>query len=117
MTYPKISSIREMLKMAVSENGDKCAFKYRRKGKKVKEVTFSEFYDDTMALGAGLSKLGIKSCHIACAAKNSYRWIVTYISTLQSSGVFVPVDKELPENDLVNVINLSDSKVVFMILM
>ncbi len=113
MTYPKISSIREMLKMAVSENGDKCAFKYRRKGKKVKEVTFSEFYDDTMALGAGLSKLGIKSCHIACAAKNSYRWIVTYISTLQSSGVFVPVDKELPENDLVNVINLSDSKVVF----
>ncbi len=113
MAYSKIDSIRQMMYMAAAEDGDKCAFRYRMKGKKIAEVTFSEFYDDTRYLVAGLCELGLGYGHIACAAKNSYRWIVSYMARLQSAGVFVPVDKELPEKDLVNVLTVSDSVAVF----
>lgn len=113
MNYPKISSIRHMLDMAVSEDGNKCAFRYRIKKDNIAEITFSEFAEETRILGAGLCELGLSSSHIACAANNSYRWIVSYISRLQSEGVFVPVDKELPENDLIDILKKSDSKAVF----
>ena len=113
MAYSKISSIREMMYLAASEDGAKVAFKFRAKGKKITEVTFSEFYNETRYLGAGLCALGLSTGHIACAAKNSYRWIVSYMSRLQSAGVFVPVDKDLPENDLINVLKVSNSRAVF----
>lgn len=113
MPYRKIDSIRQMMLFAVTESGDKCAFKYRTKGKKIAEVTFREFYDECRFLGAGLCELGLETGHIACAAKNSYRWITAYMSRLQSAGVFVPVDKDLPEKDLINVLSVSDSIAVF----
>ncbi len=113
MAYSKIDSIRQMVQMAAAEDGDKIAFKYRKKRKEIAEVTFREFYDDTRYLVSGLCELGLSDGHIACAAKNSYRWIVSYMARLQSKGVFVPVDKELPENDLVNVLRVSDSIAVF----
>ncbi len=113
MAYSKIDSIRQMVYLAATEDADKCAFKYRIKGKRIAEVTFREFYDDTRCLVAGLCALGLGEGHIACAAKNSYRWIVSYMARLQSKGVFVPVDKELPERDLVNVLTVSDSIAVF----
>ena len=113
MNYPEISSIREMVQMAANEDGGKIAFRYRIKKDDIAEITFSEFYNETLFLGAGLRELGLGDCHIACAAGNSYRWIVSYISRLQSRGVFVPVDKDLPPRDLVNVINVSSSKAVF----
>lgn len=113
MKYPKISSIKNMLDMAVDESGSKCAFKYRIKRDNIAEITFSQFVEETRYLGAGLCELGLSDAHIACAAANSYRWIVSYISRLQSEGVFVPIDKELPENDLINLLKTSDSKAVF----
>ena len=113
MSYSKIDSIRQMMYMAATEDGNKVAFKFRAKGKKITEVTFSEFYDDTRYLGAGLCALGLEEGHIACAAKNSYRWIVSYMSRLMSKGVFVPMDKDLPEKDLINVLKVSNSCAVF----
>lgn len=113
MNYPEISSIREMMHLAAAEDGSKCAFRYRIKKDNIAEITFSEFYDDTLFLGAGLIELGLSEGHIACAANNSYRWIVSYMSRLQSRGVFVPVDKDLPPKDLVNVIKVSASEAVF----
>lgn len=113
MSYKKIDSIRHMMQLALEEDRDRCAFKYRSKGKKITEVSFGEFYDETQYLGAGLCSLGLEEGHIACVGRNSYRWIVAYISRLQSKGVFVPIDKDLPENDLINLLKVSDSTGVF----
>ena len=113
MAYSKVDSIRQMMQMAATQDGDKCAFKYRLKGKRIAEVTFSEFYDDTRYLVAGLCELGLGDGHIACAAKNSYRWIVSYMARLQSAGVFVPVDKELPPEEIINVLTHSDTHILF----
>lgn len=108
------STIKEMLDMAVAEAGDKIAFRYRGTGdtKDIIDVTYSQFCSDTVALGTSLTKLGVSGMHIACIGENSYKWLVTFLTVLKSSGVFCPVDKELPPQDIVNVINNSDSEVL-----
>lgn len=106
------TSIKHLMQIAVDEAGDKIAYKFRT-SEGIKEITFKEFKDTTTWLGTGLASLGQASGHIACVAENSYNWIVTYLTALQSEGVFCPIDKELPIEDLVTVINHGDDDVIF----
>lgn len=108
-----VSSIKNLLELAVKEAGDKPAFKYKDKDKNVITVTYREFEEDTRYLGTALASFGVVSSHIAVIGKNSYKWILVYLTALKSSGVFVPVDKELPVGDIINVLDNSDSEVLF----
>ena len=108
----KFDTINEMLELAVKEDGDKIAFKYKVKDD-VKEVTYKEFQNDTIYLGTALHSLGIKDTHVAVIGDNSYNWITVYLTILKSHNVLVPVDKELPTKDIITVLSHSDSEVLF----
>ncbi len=108
----KFSTIKEMMELAVKEAGDKIAFKYRENDSIV-DVTYKEFQDDTFSLGTALLENGFEKTHIAVIGDNSYDYITVYLTVLKSSGVIVPVDKELLIEDIVNVVNDSDSTVLF----
>lgn len=112
--YPvkKFGSIFEMLKMAEDDAGDKVAYKFRD-GKEIKSVTYRDFRHTTLALGTALYDMGLSGEHIAMLGENRYDWIVVYLTVLQSSGVFVPLDKELPCESMCTVIDSSDSSVLF----
>lgn len=106
------NSIKEMIELAVRDAGGAVAYKFKD-GDGQREVTFSEVADTISALGAYLHSKGLSDKHIACIGMNSYKWIVAYLTALRSSGVFVPVDKDLPEADAIHVITDSESSVVF----
>ncbi len=106
---PPVNSIKEMLYNAKCEAGDWDAYQYKISETEIKHVTFNEFYDDTENFGASLCKLGLGNAHIACVGDNSYKWIVSYLTVLKSAGVFVPIDRELPIDDMIRIINDSDS--------
>lgn len=101
-----------MLELAVKEAGDKFAFKYKV-GDKIKEITYKDFQNDTIYLGTALHSLGITDNHIAVIGDNSYNWITVYLTVLKSNSVIVPIDKELPTSDIINVLEHSDSEVLF----
>jgi len=107
-----VKNIKDMMEQAVSECPDKYAFRYRE-GKSIKNVTFKEFYELTLALGASLKNLGTKDKHIACIGENSFNWITVFYTVLKSDAVYVPIDKELPLKDIVYVLNHSDSDMLF----
>ncbi len=108
-----IDSMRDMMLKCVAAMGDKTLFKYKRDGAVV-DVSAKEFYSQTVDLGNALAKRGfVKGCHIACIGANSYNWLVVYLSTLCGQNVVVPIDKDMPEKDLVNVVDHSESAVVF----
>ena len=111
----KISSIKEMLNLAVKDAGDKNAFEYRDENnhEKIVIVTYKEFVKDTEELGTALASLGMQNKHIAIIGENSYKWLTVYLTVLKSTGVFVPIDRELPCKDIVNVLKHSDSEVLF----
>ncbi len=106
------STIRELITMAAEESGDRVAYRFRH-GQDIVDVTYREFYDDTQHIGTGLAQLGLDGLHVAMVGENSYRWITVYLTMLQSKGVFVPVDKDLPEADMLRVLRHSDAEVVF----
>ena len=87
----KFGTIKEMMELAVKEAGDTVAFKFRRDGQ-IQDVTYRQFYADTMALGTALASLGMGDRHIAMVGENSYNWIMVYLTVLKSSGVYVPID-------------------------
>ena len=106
------TSIRSLLQIAVNEAGDKAAYKYRTPDG-IREVTYREFQTETMWLGTAINSLGMARAHIACSAENSYNWILTYLTALQSEGVFCPIDKELPDCDFCNNVIHGDDDIIF----
>lgn len=111
----KFESIREMMELAVEQAGDKIAFEYRDEKNKdnIIKVTYKEFQNDTYYLGTALSKIDMLKNYIAIVGDNSYKWINVYLTVLKTKGVFVPIDKELPYKDIVNLLSNSDSEVLF----
>ena len=108
----KFDNLREMLDLAVQDNPEKIAFMYKE-NKQEKQKTYKEFQEDTFYLGTALSSINMDKTHIAVIGENSYNWITVYLTALQSNGVIVPIDKELPTSDIINVLEHSDSEVLF----
>ncbi len=108
-----INRILDILTQAESECPDKVAYKHKNEKQEVVDVTFRQFGRAVRALGSALSDLGVDQEHIACVAENSYNWITLYLSVICSRGVYLPVDKELPPEDMLYVLNSGEAKVLF----
>ena len=108
----KFNSIKEMMELAVKEAGNKIAFKYKKNGNII-DVTYEKFQQDTIDLGTAITNIHVNNKHIAILGENSYKWLTVYLTVLKSDGVFVPIDKELPKDDIIYLLNHSDSEVLF----
>lgn len=108
----KVKSIKEMLDLAVKEAGNKNAFEYKN-GDKIVKITYKQYVDDINSLGTALASLNMHNKHVAIIGENSYKWLTVYLCMLQSTGVFVPIDRELTCLDVINVLKHSDSEVLF----
>ena len=51
--------------------------------------------------------LGLADAHIAVIGPTSYEWLLTYYAVQCGVGVIVPIDKELPDGEIANI--LADS--------
>lgn len=111
----KIDTIKELMDLAEKEDGDKIAFEYRNEKdkSKIEAITYKEFQYDTYYLGTALLHLGMNKNHIAVIGENSYKWLTVYLTVLKSDSVLVPIDRELPEKDIINILKSSDSEVLF----
>ena len=111
----KFETIKEMMELAVKDAADKVAFKFRdeKDKEKIVDVTYEEFQNDTFYLGTALSNVNMTSNHIAVIGDNSYKWLTVYLTVLKSDGVIVPIDKELTAKEIINVVNRSESEVLF----
>ena len=78
-----------------------------------KEIKYKEFRSDVISLGTALNDyLKIKNKPVIIIGENTYHWYVSYMAMLCGSGIAVPVDKELPENEIINVVNRSKAAAV-----
>jgi long-chain acyl-CoA synthetase len=78
-----------------------------------KITTYKEFKEDVDALGTALIKiLGLKDKRVIIVGETQYGWYVSYMAMLCGVGIAVPTDKELPENELENIIKRSRASAV-----
>ena len=107
-------TIKEVFEMAREkyENNIFMLEKFNPKGEFTK-ITYKEFTDDVIALGTALTnKYNLKDERIVIIGENTYHWYVSYMAMLCGVGIAVPVDKELPANEIENVINRSRATAV-----
>lgn len=77
------------------------------------QITYKQYKEDVVALGTALTKkYNLKNERIVVIGENTYHWYVTYMAAICGAGVIVPVDKELPINELENVIKRAKASVV-----
>lgn len=74
--------------------------------------TYKEFGEDVVALGSKLKNLLPKNPRVIIIGETTYQWYVSYMALLCGLGIVVPVDKELPDNELEGLINRSKANAV-----
>ncbi|WP_282433753.1 AMP-dependent synthetase/ligase [Desulfosporosinus hippei] len=84
------------------------AFRYKEKGLEIKR-TYQDLYDDVQFLGISLLNLGVKNLKVAVIGENIYEWIVTYLATVNSGNVIVPLDKELGPKEIAGILSETEA--------
>ena len=114
--YLEISDLKDMLNKTKKLYGDRPAYKLREKNseeKKYKIITHKEVRNTVDALGTALINMGLKDKRIAVIGENSYEWEISYLSIVCGTGIVVPLDKSLPENELESLIERSEVEAIF----
>ncbi len=111
--YIEITDLKDMLNKSGKVYADKIAYKIKIEKNKYKEITHKEVKEMVDALGTSLIDMGLKGKRIAVIGENRYEWEIAYLSIVCGTGIVVPLDKALPENELKNLIERSEVEAIF----
>ena len=109
---PKIISIQDMLIKTASSFQNKLALE-DLVNSPISKVSYNQLLENILKFGSALKKLGLKErTHIAVIGENRVQWGITYLTAMLFNYVIVPIDKNLPANEILNIIHESDAKAI-----
>ena len=108
----EITDLKDMLNKTRSLYANKIAYKIKKDDG---YITFTHEQVRRMidALGTALIDMGLKDKKIAVIGENRYEWEIAYLSIVCGTGIVVPLDKSLPENELESLIERSEVEAIF----
>ena len=111
----QVTDIKDMLKKTGEKFGDRPAYKFKTETPGVfKTISHKEIRVMVDNLGTALiDLLDLKGKRIAIIGENRYEWEVAYFSVVAGTGIVVPLDKALPENELESLIRRSKVEAIF----
>ena len=109
----EINNLKDMLNKTKNIYGEKPAYKIKQEEGKYKIITHKQVREMVDALGTALIDLGLKNKRIAIIGENRYEWEIAYLSIVCGTGIVVPLDKALPENELESLIERSEIEAIF----
>lgn len=109
-----IDSLKDIINIRCDKFADRVAFLEKVEGaKEFEKITYSKVKEDVNALGTVMiNELKLKDKVIAVIGENSYRWYMTYMAVVCGVGTIVPLDKELPENEIYNLMERSKADAI-----
>jgi long-chain acyl-CoA synthetase len=75
-------------------------------------VTYAQAREDIRNLGTGLIALDARDHKVAIVGESSYYWVISYFALMSVGAVTVPVDKELPAEDMLGIFNAADCSMI-----
>ena len=109
----KFTDLKDMLNKTVEKFGSRPAYVFKKEEEgKLKEITYNEFKSDIDGLGTALINLGLKDKRVAVIGNNRYEWAVSYLSVTNGTGIVVPLDKALPNNEIESLIMRSEVEAI-----
>lgn len=111
----EFKNLREVIKNSAKCFADNNAFIIKHKEKKdvtYENITYKQFDEEIDSLGTAFIKHGLKGKRIAVISKNRYEWILTYLATVNGTGIIVPLDKGLPAQEIESLLQRSKAEAV-----
>lgn len=112
MTHYK--TVKEMFLNAVDKYpNEDCILEKKSHKEPYNIITYKEFKEDVWALGTALLKIcNLKNQRVIIVGETQYDWYISYMAMLCGVGIAVPTDRELPINELENVIERSKASAI-----
>ena len=105
--------LQEFVKEISKLYGERKAYQYFVEDTVVSK-TFQELERDVNAVASWLVNKGWRRKHIAILGSSCYPWIVTFLGIANSDNVVIPLDRMLPEQEILNLLVMGDVDVVFL---
>ena len=109
----EIKDLKDMLEKSGKLYGDRPAYRFKTEEEgKFRIITHKEYREMVNALGTAFIKLGLKGKRIAVISENRYEWGICYLAVTCGTGIVVPLDKSLPENEIRSLIERSGAEAI-----
>ena len=107
-------TVKEFFTKSINEFSERpCILEKPDHKEPYKTYTYKEFGDDVIALGTAMIKLlNLKDKKVIIIGETQYDWYISYMAMLTGVGIAVPVDRELPLNELENVVRRSRASAI-----
>ncbi len=111
----QFNDIRDMVENSARLYGDRPAVSYRvsPKDEAAIRVSYNEARARIRDLGTGMIYAGCREAHVALIGEASYDWMCSYYALLASGAVCVPIDKELPPDDILGIMERAECTHIF----
>ena len=111
--YPveKITDFRQMYRASVDRFSDKILFRQKENGA-YKDYSYRQYGADVEALGTELCARGLMGRRIILMGENCYAWVTAYMAITCGIGTVIPVDMDLPAEELANVATVSEASAI-----
>lgn len=106
-----IENLKEMLYTSAATWPEKNAFLEKRDGV-YEGITFNQYLLDVEGLGTELCARGLLGKRVIVTGENCYAWALAYMTVICGLGVVIPVDKEIPPEEIANIANVSEADAV-----
>lgn len=106
---------RIMTENVAKKYPDRIAVSYKKNPKDTINinVTYTEARDYIRNMGTELVSMGCRDRHIALIGESSMEWICSYFSLLSIGAVVVPIDKDLPADEIAGILNTAECEFAF----
>ena len=110
----KFNNYKEIIINTKEKYGDRPAFKLKtEKQGEYKTISYKEYIDNIEGLGTALNSIGLKGKKIGIIGENRKEWELAYLAVLCGVGIVVPLDKALPENEILSLVERSEIEAIF----
>jgi long-chain acyl-CoA synthetase len=108
-----ISDIRDMFLRSTQRFAHKTALQYKKDGRWI-PMTYGELRADVERLACGLAALGLQAStgKLAIVGDNRPEWAASYLAAACAGIVCIPIDKDLRETEIYNILFLSGAQVL-----
>nr|MBP3598081.1 AMP-binding protein [Eubacterium sp.] len=100
-------TLKDIINYGATTYGEQAAYRYKVR-KEIAKKTYLEVQRDSMAVSRMVEKLGMKGRHIAILGTTTYEWIISFFGVTNSASVAVPIDVQLPVDDICELLERAD---------
>ena len=106
-------TVKDILEHSAQKFKYNCAFTFLDNEGKKAEINYKEMKKDVDCLATALlHECRLQGKKVAIIGFNSYEWCISYLACLLTGIVAVPIDRELPGEDIVKLLSFAETRVV-----